>query len=104
MAEANFIRATPEQLADFFYKCNKYQSFRDDFLSEPIAKLKEEGIFVGEDAAKLIHKKIEKLKDKYYDEIATIPEWEEYGHELLDGEFKGLGLLVKINSKGGAIP
>jgi hypothetical protein len=104
LAEDDLIKATPEQLAVFFYQCNKSQAFRDEFLSEPIAKLQKEGIFVGEYAAKVIYRKINHLKDKYYDEIVTIPDWEEHGHELLDGEFKGLGLLVKINSRGGAIP
>lgn len=104
MPEDNLIKATPEQLADFFYKCNSNQSFRNEFLSQPIDLLRKEGIFVGEDAAKMINRKIKHLKEKYYDELVTIPDWEEYGHELLNGDFKGLGLLVRINSQGGAIP
>lgn len=98
----NWIKASPEKLAAFYLKCNEEQSFRTAFLERPVWLLREFDIEVGEDAAIEIKKTVEQLKTRYKTDITELPEsWEMYGHELLDN---GWGILVKTDSKKGAIP
>jgi hypothetical protein len=96
-----WIKASPKDLADFYLKCNTEQEFREEFLRHPLALLRENNIEVSPEASKEILQNIEYLKKNYELEIGIVPDWEEYGHELLKN---GWGLLVKINSRGGSIP
>jgi hypothetical protein len=101
LSEKSWIRASPEALAKFFLKCNTKQEFRQAFLRRPIETLKENNIEVSEEAAKEILRNIETLGIRYKKDLAMIPDWGEYGLELLEN---GWGLWIRDSEHSGAIP
>jgi hypothetical protein len=97
----SWIKASPEALAMFFYNCNKYQEFREEFLRNPKKKLNQNDIFVSPEAEEEIKETIKKLYEKYGSELGMVPDWREYGLELIDN---GWGVWIIDSEHSGFVP
>jgi len=97
----NWIKASPKALADFYLNCNTKQHFREEFLKDPIRMLKTHGIEVSPKAAEEIKSNVTYLIKKYQTEIGVVPDWGEYGVELLEN---GWGFWIKATKDPGGIP
>ena len=98
--DQGWIKASPQAFAKFFKLCNTEQEFRVTFLKHPIETLNENDIEVSKEAVDAIMRNIEYLGTRYKD-LAIVPDWEEYGLELLEN---GWGLWIKDSEHSGLIP
>jgi hypothetical protein len=95
------IVASPKALADFFKKCNTDSDFRKEFLDKPIITLQNNDIIVGYNVREEIRDQVNWLKENFAKEIGIVPDWGEYGAELLEN---GWGIWIKAEKDPGAIP